>query len=172
MHWFRCFLLFFLQYVYSLSKEEYPATINVRRKNNFLIDSAENLNGLYCRLFAAWCFCLVEVTVNECVSCIVSWEIPPFAPCLSSHLSDSVQLLSGSVRLQPVSHRRPKVRLCLVCRCRRLSLRVSGLVFGWGQTHLPRSGHPLCKIVALLWTLLRLSLLERERCVTTVLSSV
>ncbi|KAM4563998.1 plexin-B1 isoform 2-T2 [Odontesthes bonariensis] len=32
------------QYVYSLLKEEYPATINVRRKNNFLIDSAENLN--------------------------------------------------------------------------------------------------------------------------------
>lgn len=25
--------------------EEYPATINVRRKNNFLIDSAEDLHG-------------------------------------------------------------------------------------------------------------------------------
>ncbi|XP_013875321.1 plexin-B1 isoform X2 [Austrofundulus limnaeus] len=32
------------QYVYSLSVEEYPATINVRRKNNFLIDSAEDLH--------------------------------------------------------------------------------------------------------------------------------
>ncbi|XP_017266871.1 plexin-B1 isoform X1 [Kryptolebias marmoratus] len=32
------------QYVYSLSMEEYPATINVRRKNNFLIDSAEDLH--------------------------------------------------------------------------------------------------------------------------------
>uniref|UniRef100_A0A1A8KKJ8 Plexin b1a n=1 Tax=Nothobranchius kuhntae TaxID=321403 RepID=A0A1A8KKJ8_NOTKU len=31
------------QYAYSLSMEEYPATINVRRKNNFLIDSAEDL---------------------------------------------------------------------------------------------------------------------------------
>ncbi|CAG6021076.1 unnamed protein product, partial [Menidia menidia] len=32
------------QYVYSLMTEEYPATINVRRKNNFLIDSAESLH--------------------------------------------------------------------------------------------------------------------------------
>ncbi|XP_047445791.1 plexin-B1 isoform X2 [Mugil cephalus] len=32
------------QYVYSLAMEEYPATINVRRKNNFLIDSAEDLH--------------------------------------------------------------------------------------------------------------------------------
>ncbi|KAL3974072.1 collagen type VI alpha [Sarotherodon galilaeus] len=31
------------QYVYSVSLEEYPTTINVRRKNNFLIDSAEDL---------------------------------------------------------------------------------------------------------------------------------
>ncbi|XP_030589713.1 plexin-B1 [Archocentrus centrarchus] len=31
------------QYAYSASVEEYPATINVRRKNNFLIDSAEDL---------------------------------------------------------------------------------------------------------------------------------
>ncbi|XP_038126425.1 plexin-B1-like [Cyprinodon tularosa] len=31
------------QYVYSLLMEEYSATINVRRKNNFLIDSAEDL---------------------------------------------------------------------------------------------------------------------------------
>ncbi|XP_069550162.1 plexin-B1 isoform X2 [Brachyistius frenatus] len=31
------------QYAYSVSMEEYPATINVRRKNNFLIDSAEDL---------------------------------------------------------------------------------------------------------------------------------
>ncbi|XP_008410987.1 plexin-B1-like isoform X2 [Poecilia reticulata] len=32
------------QYVYSLLREEYLATINVRRKNNFLIDSAEDLH--------------------------------------------------------------------------------------------------------------------------------
>ncbi|XP_036008050.1 plexin-B1 isoform X3 [Fundulus heteroclitus] len=32
------------QYVYSLLMEEYSATINVRRKNNFLIDSAEDLH--------------------------------------------------------------------------------------------------------------------------------
>ncbi|XP_054904456.1 plexin-B1-like isoform X2 [Poeciliopsis prolifica] len=32
------------QYVYSLQREEYLATINVRRKNNFLIDSAEDLH--------------------------------------------------------------------------------------------------------------------------------
>uniref|UniRef100_A0A3Q1FAS0 Plexin-B1 n=1 Tax=Acanthochromis polyacanthus TaxID=80966 RepID=A0A3Q1FAS0_9TELE len=31
------------KYAYSVSVEEYPATINVRRKNNFLIDSAEDL---------------------------------------------------------------------------------------------------------------------------------
>uniref|UniRef100_A0A4W6DAA9 Plexin-B1 n=1 Tax=Lates calcarifer TaxID=8187 RepID=A0A4W6DAA9_LATCA len=31
------------QYAYSVLMEEYPATINVRRKNNFLIDSAEDL---------------------------------------------------------------------------------------------------------------------------------
>ncbi|XP_008302037.1 plexin-B1-like isoform X2 [Stegastes partitus] len=31
------------QYAYSVSVEEYPATINVRRKNNFHIDSAEDL---------------------------------------------------------------------------------------------------------------------------------
>ncbi|XP_036068852.1 plexin-B1 [Oryzias melastigma] len=31
------------QYDYFLSTEEYPATINIRRKNNFLIDSAEDL---------------------------------------------------------------------------------------------------------------------------------
>ncbi|XP_063319525.1 plexin-B1 isoform X1 [Pelmatolapia mariae] len=31
------------QYLYSVSLEEYPTTINVRRKNNFLIDSAEDL---------------------------------------------------------------------------------------------------------------------------------
>ncbi|XP_031732799.1 plexin-B1-like isoform X2 [Anarrhichthys ocellatus] len=31
------------QYAYSSSMEEYPATINVRRKNYFLIDSAEDL---------------------------------------------------------------------------------------------------------------------------------
>ncbi|XP_025757477.1 plexin-B1 isoform X2 [Oreochromis niloticus] len=31
------------QYVYSVSLEEYPTTINVRRKNNFVIDSAEDL---------------------------------------------------------------------------------------------------------------------------------
>ncbi|XP_068996867.1 plexin-B1 isoform X2 [Embiotoca jacksoni] len=31
------------QYAYSVSMEEYPAMINVRRKNNFLIDSAEDL---------------------------------------------------------------------------------------------------------------------------------
>ncbi|XP_075951524.1 plexin-B1 [Anarhichas minor] len=31
------------QYAYSASMEEYPATINVRRKNYFLIDSAEDL---------------------------------------------------------------------------------------------------------------------------------
>ncbi|XP_069383096.1 plexin-B1-like isoform X3 [Paralichthys olivaceus] len=31
------------QYAYSVSVEEYPAMINVRRKNNFLIDSAEDL---------------------------------------------------------------------------------------------------------------------------------
>ncbi|MEQ2274634.1 hypothetical protein XENORESO_003113 [Xenotaenia resolanae] len=32
------------QYVYSLFTEEYAVMINVRRKNNFLIDSAENLH--------------------------------------------------------------------------------------------------------------------------------
>ncbi|XP_047227195.1 plexin-B1-like [Girardinichthys multiradiatus] len=32
------------QYVYSLFTEEYSVMINVRRKNNFLIDSAENLH--------------------------------------------------------------------------------------------------------------------------------
>uniref|UniRef100_A0A3B3UAL3 Plexin-B1 n=1 Tax=Poecilia latipinna TaxID=48699 RepID=A0A3B3UAL3_9TELE len=32
------------QYVYSLLREEYLVTINVRRKNNFLIDSAEDLH--------------------------------------------------------------------------------------------------------------------------------
>ncbi|MED6286155.1 hypothetical protein CHARACLAT_002944 [Characodon lateralis] len=32
------------QYVYSLLTEEYSVMINVRRKNNFLIDSAENLH--------------------------------------------------------------------------------------------------------------------------------
>ncbi|XP_061592784.1 plexin-B1 [Cololabis saira] len=31
------------KFVYSLSMDEYPATINVRRKNHFLIDSAEDL---------------------------------------------------------------------------------------------------------------------------------
>ncbi|KAK7884780.1 hypothetical protein WMY93_027903 [Mugilogobius chulae] len=32
------------QYAYSSLMEEYPATINVRRKNHFLIDSSENLH--------------------------------------------------------------------------------------------------------------------------------
>lgn len=36
------------QYAYSVLMEEYPATINVRRKNNFLIDSAEDLYGGDC----------------------------------------------------------------------------------------------------------------------------
>ena len=36
------------QYAYSGLMEEYPAMINVRRKNNFLIDSAEDLYGGAC----------------------------------------------------------------------------------------------------------------------------
>ncbi|KAF7210351.1 plexin-B1 isoform X1 [Nothobranchius furzeri] len=48
------------QYAYSLSMEEYPATINVRRKNNFLIDSAEDL---YVTLFNC------SVSRSDCSRC-------------------------------------------------------------------------------------------------------
>lgn len=52
--WCFTLCLFVFQYAYSVLKDEYPAMINVRRKNHFLIDSADNLNGDCFVLF--WCF--------------------------------------------------------------------------------------------------------------------
>lgn len=53
-------LLFFIQYAYSSLMEEYPAMINVRRKNNFHIDSAEDLYGENCWLCGKRCRVLRE----------------------------------------------------------------------------------------------------------------
>lgn len=60
-------------------------------------------------------------------------------------LSDSVQLFRGAVGLQPVSHRRPQVRLRVVRRRVRLPLRVPGLLRRGGETHVSRARHPLRK---------------------------
>lgn len=52
----------FFQFSYSAPLEEYPAAINVRRKNYFLIDSAEDLYGA-CSWFTAPCRTLLMMSL-------------------------------------------------------------------------------------------------------------
>lgn len=51
--------VFFLQYVYSALEAEFKATINVRRKNKFHIDSAEDLYGGH-SFMSSVCVCELE----------------------------------------------------------------------------------------------------------------
>lgn len=59
-----------MQYAYSALLEEYAAMINVRRKNNFHIDSAEDLYGKDC-VFLCLCvwdiLCMQEMEVTDYV---------------------------------------------------------------------------------------------------------
>lgn len=85
--------------------EEYAAMINVRRKNNFLIDSTEDLYGgdlftyRMCSRFNVcnWVYtaCLFDIK-NNVASSLISFTLSLF--------SDSVQLFGGTVRLQSMSH--------------------------------------------------------------------
>lgn len=51
-----------MQYAYSALLEEYAAMINVRRKNNFHIDSAEDLYGEDCGVFfLPVCVCVCDI---------------------------------------------------------------------------------------------------------------
>lgn len=70
----------------------------------------------------------------------------------SSCFSNSVQLLSGAFRLQPLSHRWPQVRLRVVWWCWQFSLCVPGLLHRWDQTHLPCTCYSLCEILLFFFT--------------------
>lgn len=94
----------FVQYTYSAPVEEYNAMVYVKRRDTFHVDSSPDLYGesLNMWLLSSETLFSKEKTETLMMFC--------------SSLSDSVQLLCGSLRLQPLPHSRPQVRLCVVWR--------------------------------------------------------
>lgn len=106
--WIDFHLFYFVQYFYSALMEEYAAVINVRRKNKFHIDSAEDLHGERClydvspHQACVWVMWLRTVVVTYCTA-LLNIKIMLFAHRLPLLCLVSVTLFNCSVGRQDCS---------------------------------------------------------------------